>query len=179
APPASNLVLIQRLCKEVTDTAAEFVTSGDSVRVTVFPRESAWYVEGTLLEAISERRRWPTQSLTAPFEMELGVLRVEITYANIRRRSLFSAKVLDRTVSTEVAAKVVDRRSGSILMSSTIMKTLSDVVEVSEIEKLESQSIPMTRGALPKEGFFSSILEPLVAIGAVAVAIYLLFHVRS
>jgi hypothetical protein len=37
----------------------------------------------------------------------------------------------------------------------------------------------VTKGYLPPEGFFSTWAEPLVIIGAIAVAVYLLFTVRS
>jgi len=40
-------------------------------------------------------------------------------------------------------------------------------------------SLPFTRAELPPEPFFSGLLEPAVAIGSAAVAIYLLFAVRS
>jgi hypothetical protein len=39
--------------------------------------------------------------------------------------------------------------------------------------------VSVTQGTLPGEGFFSSLVEPLVMIGAIAVAVYLLFTVRS
>jgi hypothetical protein len=50
---------------------------------------------------------------------------------------------------------------------------------MSDVESLENSGIPATHGVIPKEGLFSTFLEPLVAIGAMAVAVYLLFHVRS
>jgi hypothetical protein len=56
---------------------------------------------------------------------------------------------------------------------------MSDVVEVSLIESLENPSVPQTHGVFPPEGFFAGWAEPLVLLGAVAVAVYLLFTVRS
>ncbi len=54
-----------------------------------------------------------------------------------------------------------------------------DTVQVEEIEKVENRSYPFTQGDLPPEPFFSSLLEPIVAIGAAAVTIFLFFSVRS
>jgi len=44
---------------------------------------------------------------------------------------------------------------------------------------LETPGIPATRGALPSPGVFSSLVEPVVLVGSIAVAIVLLFSVRS
>jgi len=57
--------------------------------------------------------------------------------------------------------------------------TVKDTIDVVEVEKVENRSYPFTRGELPPEPFFSSLLEPIVAIGAAAVIIILFFSVRS
>lgn len=54
-----------------------------------------------------------------------------------------------------------------------------DTINVEDVEKLENRSYPFTHGELPPEPFFSSLLEPIVAIGAAAVTIILFFSVRS
>jgi hypothetical protein len=55
----------------------------------------------------------------------------------------------------------------------------TDTVDVDEVDNLENRAFPFTQGDLPAEPFFSSILEPVVAIGAAAVAVILFFSVRS
>lgn len=57
--------------------------------------------------------------------------------------------------------------------------TFSDRIKVEDIEKVENRSFPFTQGILPSEPFFSSLLEPVVAVGAAALAIILFFSVRS
>jgi hypothetical protein len=54
-----------------------------------------------------------------------------------------------------------------------------DTVNVEDVGNLENRSYPFTQGNLPAEPFFSSILEPVVAISAVAVTVILFFSVRS
>jgi len=55
----------------------------------------------------------------------------------------------------------------------------NDTVRVDEINNLENLSYPFTQGEMPAEPFFSSLLEPVVAIGTAAVAIFLFFSIRS
>ncbi|MDP2364762.1 MAG: hypothetical protein Q8M94_13470 [Ignavibacteria bacterium] len=57
--------------------------------------------------------------------------------------------------------------------------TGKDTIKVEEVEKFENRSYPFTQGELPPEPFFSSLLEPIVAIGAAAVTVILFFSVRS
>ena len=57
--------------------------------------------------------------------------------------------------------------------------TAIDTINVENVEYVENRSYPFTRGDLPTEPFFSSILEPVIAIGAAAVVIVLFFSVRS
>jgi len=57
--------------------------------------------------------------------------------------------------------------------------TAIDTINVEDVENVENRSYPFTRGDLPPEPFFSSLLEPIVAIGAAATVIILFFSVRS
>lgn len=54
-----------------------------------------------------------------------------------------------------------------------------ETINVEDVEKIENRSYPFTQGDLPPEPFFSSLLEPIVAISAAAVTVILFFTVRS
>lgn len=55
----------------------------------------------------------------------------------------------------------------------------NDKVRADSIDRVENRSYPFTQGELPTEPFFSSLLEPVIAVGAAAVAVILFFSVRS
>lgn len=57
--------------------------------------------------------------------------------------------------------------------------TVIDTINVENVEEVENRSFPFTQGELPQEPFFSSLMEPIVAIGAAAITIILFFSVRS
>jgi hypothetical protein len=57
--------------------------------------------------------------------------------------------------------------------------SILDTINVEDVEYIENRSYPFTRGDLPPEPFFSSLLEPIVAIGAAATVVILFFSVRS
>ena len=177
--PATNLQRFQSLSEEVADTLCTFIPEGDSVTVVLEPKESIWFVQGGILRTISGRGRFPTQSLASPFEISLGVLKFEVKYADVRRSGFLGPKIVDRTVSTRFAATVINKMEGTILFTNELQRIVKDTVEFSEISQLENSGIAATHGTLPGEGFFSTLIEPIVTIGALAVGVYLLFHVRT
>lgn len=179
ARPLTNLELIQNLSAQVGDTLASVISGGDSVLLVVRPAESAWFVEGSVLQALSRKGCIPTASLSATYDIELGLQSAEVRYANVRRKSFFGSRVLDRSVLVHYAAKIVNKKSGAIVLTGSITRSSDDVVEASAVGDLENAGIPATHGVLPREGFFSTLFEPFITMGAIAVAVYLLFQVRS
>jgi hypothetical protein len=177
--PATNLQLIQKMSEEIADTLGSFVPAGDSVRVFMEPRDATWFIQGVILRAIGNRGGFPTQSVSAPFEITVGLVRCQVLYSDVHRTGFLGSKVVNRRVDVVFTSSVVDKRSGAFLLDQELSRVQNDVVEMSDISRLESPSIVATHGALPKEGFFSTILEPVVTVGAIAVGVYLLFHVRS
>ncbi|MFI5237707.1 MAG: hypothetical protein ACHQLA_07215 [Ignavibacteriales bacterium] len=57
--------------------------------------------------------------------------------------------------------------------------TVLDTVKVEDINSLENQSFPFTKGTVPAEPFLSGFAEPLIAIGTAALVIVLFFTIRS
>ena len=115
----------------------------------------------------------------AAYFAELGVLDMHVAYDDVRRDGLFGAKIVDREVTLNIGARLVEQRSGMLIVNREFRQSVRDTVEVSEIHQLEDPYVSVTQGNLPAEGFFSSLAEPLIMLGAVAVAVYLLFTVRS
>jgi hypothetical protein len=69
--------------------------------------------------------------------------------------------------------------SGSTIFSREFEYSSLDTVKTENIELLENSAYAFTRGKLPAEPFFSSILEPVVVIGTAALAVILFFTIRS
>jgi hypothetical protein len=57
--------------------------------------------------------------------------------------------------------------------------SVTDTVNVENRAQLQNDSFPFTKGEIPAEPFLSSLLEPVIAIGAAAAAVLLFFSVRS
>ena len=178
---ATNLQVIQRLAEQIGTQVCDALPPGDttSVVVTVYQKETAWFLAESIVRGIGRSGRRVTSSQAAGYSIECGALGIKVAYSNLRRDGIFGGKMVDRTVSLLMNAKLADHRSGNILLSGDVQREASDIVSVSEIDAVENPAIPLTRGKLPAEGFFSTLAEPLIVLGAIAVAMYLLFSVRS
>lgn len=99
----------------------------------------------------------------------------KVDYGDIYRDGLLGDYFLPRKVLI----------SGNYLISSNPVFVndfqffYNDTVLVNNIKDLESYSFPFTRGKVLSEPFFSSLFEPLIAIGAAAIAVFLFFTIRS
>lgn len=181
AETSSNLDLMRRLAERVATTVAESVWRGqaDTASVLVRPSEFAWYIENALRRGFSNDGMYVIASSGSGLSAEFGIGSLAVTYTNTRRLGLFGSTIVDRKITVDITARVVDVRSGSILLAHDYTESLMDNVEVSHIASLENPMLSVTRGSLPAEGFLSHIAEPVIIVGAVAVAVFLLFHVRS
>jgi hypothetical protein len=69
--------------------------------------------------------------------------------------------------------------NGNISEVNSFNHFLADTVLYSEISQLDNIAYTFASADLPEEPFFSSTLEPVIAIGTAAVAVYLFFNIRS
>jgi hypothetical protein len=176
-----NLKLYQALAGVIADSVARARPAVDtaSVRISVSPGEVRWILEEPVAKAFRNRGWGVVISDSARFLVEFGALAMNVKYENVRRPGIFASRVVDRTVRLGAQVRVADRATGVVLSAEEKSAEHADTVELSMIESLETSWVPATRGTVPAEGFLSGWAEPLIVIGSVAVAIYLLFTVRS
>jgi hypothetical protein len=181
SPVPTNLRIFQTLGSLIADSAAQVVARPDSPRVSVnvAPSEFRWFMDGPVADAFRARGCRVVAADSARFAAEFGALAMRVSYTNVRRPGFFSARIVDRSVRLAVSLRVTERSTGALVVGGERAAEYADTVELSAIDTLETPWVPVTRGTLPAEGFFSGWAEPLIVIGSIAVAIYLLFTVRS
>ena len=178
--PPSNLEVMRTLAERIGTRVGEELRSSatDTVSVNVQPRSIAWYVESSLLKGM--RSSGKPLRLTSPDEAMANFALNETTvrYEDARADGFLGSTIADRLVTVRISS-VVRNPSGILLFGDELTESSRDTIEVSLIQSLENPNIPETRGTPPSEGFFSGVAGPLIIIGAVGVAVFLLFHVRS
>ncbi|MDP3682613.1 MAG: hypothetical protein Q8S01_01655 [Ignavibacteria bacterium] len=107
--------------------------------------------------------------------IQFVVKEAKVEYSEPERKSLFGSFVVKRNL----------KLSGnySIISESTEVKDFSyecsDEILYEDIGMVENSSFPFTQGKIPAEPFFSSLLEPTIALGSAAAAVYIFFTARS
>jgi hypothetical protein len=154
-------------------------TANDTVWTIVRPRETAWYIESFLLQGVAENGYKVLSGTDGRLTLDFGLTEIAVRYSDARSDGLFGETIVDREVVVTVSTTMINRISGELLVNRDISGTRRDTVAVSRIKSLENPNITVTQGELPAEGFFSNLAGPLIVLGALGVAVYLLFHVRS
>ena len=170
-------MLAAREGRAVSDSIPATDTGG--VSVTVFPRDLGWLLEDSLSAGVIRPGLRRTAVPEARFSVEFGISDMHVIYSDIHRQGFFGSKVVGRDVALTLHAKATDQGKGVVLIAHDLQDTARDTIELSSVPSVENGGIPVTRGELPPEGFFSTFAEPLLALSAIAMAVVLLFSVRS
>lgn len=101
----------------------------------------------------------------------------EIKYLETFKDGLFGSYLVRR--KADLTGSFFIYYDGKIEAAKSFNYTLEDSVFYSDVSQLENIAYTFTTAQLPEEPFFSSTLEPVIAIGTAAVAVYLFFNIRS
>lgn len=178
----SNLVIMKNLVGEmgkvVLDSAGHRMR--DTVVLDVDSSASSWIARtelGVLLGSSNKRVLTPGRAVPAGSRWSVRGLTLTVEYRDIRRTGFFSGAVVDRVVTAAFTSEITD--GDTVVFTGTTAGSITDTVDESRIEELESRSMDFTRGDIPDLRSFDRFIEPFVIIGATGAAILLFFQVRS
>ncbi len=100
-----------------------------------------------------------------------------VTYSDLFKDGLLGGYLFERKFVLQ--GEYTIKNSSSVLNANTFYYTVTDTIPYENINFVENNSLPFTKGTVPSEPFFPSMLEPIVAITAVVVTVVLFFTVRS
>jgi hypothetical protein len=159
--------------------AAAALPDTGTVEVSVHPEQIAWIVRGEILRTLADRGVPTSPEGQGRYRTEFGVTAMRVKYDRVSGGGMFGTEALRRTVILGMKFTVTDRATGVSPMVPEMEESWSDTVRGDDIERIEQPGLEVTRGVVPSSGFFDSVVEPVITIGAIAVAVYLLFTVRS
>ncbi|GAB4135383.1 MAG: hypothetical protein Fur0015_08240 [Ignavibacteriales bacterium] len=114
---------------------------------------------------------------TANDAVEFKIDKASVRYENLEKENFLGEFIADRFI--EVSGSYLIKKNSDIVFSHDIHEEYSDKVSASDIKELENNSLPFTQGKFPAEPFFNSLYEPIIAVSAIAISVYLFFSVRS
>lgn len=108
---------------------------------------------------------------------QLLIQKAEVSYEYTDGINIIGGYDLERKVLLE--GNYMIRENGKITSLDEFSKTYTDTVGYEMVETLETSGLAFTHSEMPSGSFFSSLLEPVIAVAAIVTTIYLLFTVRS
>jgi hypothetical protein len=118
------------------------------------------------------------QKEKSDFVFSYSVVEAKVKYGECFTKSFLGRNYVEREVALKGFAGINNRLDDSF-GSGSFEYSVKDTVEYRQIKELGNPSYPFTNPEAPAEPFFSSILEPFIAIGVAVTTVYLLFTVRS
>jgi hypothetical protein len=110
-------------------------------------------------------------------KLSYSISQATVTYSDLFKDGIVGGYLLERKFILQ--GEYTIKNSSSVLNANTFFYTVTDTIPHENINFVENDSIPFTKGTVPSEPFFPSMLEPIVAITAVVVTVVLFFTVRS
>lgn len=180
-PALPTIAVLEQLAAEAGQELSPALPgdSASAASLSIEPAENTWFVESGFMKGLAPRRVVRLPAPDAAVKIAVGIRSMGVAYEDVRRDGLFGERVLTRTVFLEADVSVAELRSGEVVHRAVVIRNRKDDVPVDELPRLEEPGLTWTTGKVPPEGFFSSVLEPVITLGAIAVAVILLFTVRS
>jgi hypothetical protein len=101
----------------------------------------------------------------------------KIEYPDIFRDGWFGDYLIERRA--ELNGYYITKTNGRTETAKPFAIIKTDTIAYDKIKQYELASLPFTQSSVPAEPFFSSLWEPIIAVGAVVVTVVLLFTTRT
>ena len=184
SPPTN----VEQLQKIVRATAERVVQSaglqpGMRIRVRSMNDENSWLVDQSIQDVLCAHgikvvMGGSVDSSTTEGNFDFFPVTLGVRYSPAFRDGLFGKAFAPRIVEGKFSTSVV-WKNGTVHSAQTYTEAITDTIVVSDLASIEHPTYRAARGEPPASGVFDSLIEPFVIIGTLAVAVYLLFTVRS
>lgn len=109
--------------------------------------------------------------------LNYSIKNISVGYPEMFRDGIFGNYLVNRKIYFEGSFYL--SANGKLGEVENFVYDVSDTLALDDINSVQNIAYGFTSPEIPNEPFFSSIIEPAIAIGTAAVAVYLFFNVRS
>lgn len=179
AQPRTNLEVINSL---IDSSAQQIAAQINSKSVEFFvdyksPAEFLFLNEQLISGLTKNEIKINVDTITTNSKITYSLSDASVFYSDIFRSGLFGGYLIERKF--KLSGSYIIEKNGSVINSESFNLTKIDTIKYDFINIIETPSLAFTQGNIPSEPFFPSIIEPLIAITAIAITIILFFTVRS
>ena len=176
AQPKDNLSIFYSLIDSSVNVVKEKLSEGTSYSLS--------FSSPPNLALLTDRLEYTFSNLdildsndTKTESIKYNISLAEIEYPSLFRDGFLGNYLIERKFTIQ-GTFIIKSKSDSNISNGFIISH-TDTVDFSTIKSLENNSLPFTTGNIPTEPFFSSLFEPIIAIGTAVLTVILFFTVRS
>ncbi|MCB0750034.1 MAG: hypothetical protein KDC52_01025 [Ignavibacteriae bacterium] len=109
--------------------------------------------------------------------LNYSIENIAVDYSDMFRDGIFGEYLIQRNINLNGSYFVIS--SGNLGNVNNYEYTFKDTVALNAVNSLQNIAYSFTSPEIPDEPFFSSLVEPTIAVGTAAIAVYLFFNIRS
>jgi hypothetical protein len=172
----SNYEIITKLIdKSLAESTNSFVTE-DEVLLSVFSPQPLEVLKPYIAQKMINMGYLVKSGTSGNLQLTYTILDVKVEYGEAFG-SLFGELKTERTITLQGTSSII--KEGTVLEPRAFNLSNSDTVEINNIQSIENQTIPFTKGVPPSLSVYSNLLEPIIVVGTLIATVILLFTVRS
>jgi hypothetical protein len=163
----------------IDSSANEFIShipqETDSINLELNLGENYSIFENKIVARIYSSGKFITKEANDAVSVNYIIENTEVTYGDIYRDGLFGSYYIPRNITLK--GNYLVKNNSHFYQEFNYFS--NDTISYDDINIVENESYPFTKGDIPSEPFFSGLFEPVVAIGTAALAVVLFFTIRS
>lgn len=136
------------------------------------------FLKNSLVDALTKRGvKLLAEPAQSSGKISYSLSNVQVIYGESFRTGFLGDAWMPREVSIKGSFYLTDVKGVNSPVGFNPVNR--DSVLYDAVKEIENDAVPFSKGNVPSEPFPSSLLEPVIAVGALIVAVVLLFTVRS
>lgn len=170
----TNFEVVQDGIDSAVDKVIKEINKNDEYSLEINSTNEYSSLTASIKNAFSQKINIQSSS---PEKISFTVNEIHLNYNDCFRDGLFGDFYTERIVNINSTYNLEGIKNS--IKGNSISISLTDTIPLDKIDELENNAYNFTRSEKPEEPFLSGLTEPLIAVSAIAVSIYLLFSVRS
>lgn len=171
----SNLSITQKLIDSSSVLITKVLSNTDKIKLEITTPPNLVYLHNSILKSFSENITLSDSASILIIKYSLD--KVEVAYTNLEKENVLGNYNAERNI--KISGSYIIFKNGESFLSDNFILGHKDNYLIEELSELENPALPFTQGKIPSEPLLSGLFEPIIAVSAIAVSIYLLFSVRS
>lgn len=163
--------------KSVRDIVPSKAQKESKVYIEYSSPENFSLLKNSLIEKTGSVAKVNPKKENSDYILTYTVEEAKVKYGESFTKNFLGRNYIEREITLKGFAGI--NKPAENVTTAHFAYSEKDTVEYSTLKDMGNAAYPFTNPEIPSESFFSSIWEPVIAIGVAVTTIYLLFTVRS